>query len=80
MANANDNAQTQKKDTRTPMDRVISDLPENASTSAKIRALDAANYTRSEIAKHLGKRYQHVRNVLVTPLQGDKSKGDNASA
>ncbi len=31
----------------------------------KIRALNAAGYSRSEIAKFLGKRYQHVRNVLV---------------
>ena len=32
--------------------------------SAKIRALDAVGVSRSEIAKFLGKRYQHVRNVL----------------
>ena len=39
-----------------------------ASVSDKIRALDAAGYPRAEIAKLLGKRYQHVRNVL----EGDK--------
>jgi hypothetical protein len=33
--------------------------------SAKIRALDAAGYARADIARFLGKRYQHVRNVLV---------------
>jgi AbrB family looped-hinge helix DNA binding protein len=33
--------------------------------SAKIRALDAAGYSRSEIAEFLEIRYQHVRNVLV---------------
>ena len=33
--------------------------------SAKIRTLDAAGYSRSEIAGFLGIRYQHVRNVLV---------------
>lgn len=33
--------------------------------SDKIRALDAAGYARADIARFLGKRYQHVRNVLV---------------
>jgi len=33
--------------------------------SDRIRALDAAGYTRAAIAEFLGKRYQHVRNVLV---------------
>lgn len=37
--------------------------------SSRIRALDAAGYTRSQIAKFLNKRYQHVRNVLVTPIK-----------
>lgn len=32
--------------------------------SDKIRALAAAGYPRAEIARALGKRYQHVRNVL----------------
>ena len=32
--------------------------------SDKIRALDAAGYPRAEVARVLGKRYQHVRNVL----------------
>jgi bifunctional DNA-binding transcriptional regulator/antitoxin component of YhaV-PrlF toxin-antitoxin module len=36
-----------------------------ATTSDRIRALDAAGYPRAEIAKFLNKRYQHVRNVLV---------------
>jgi hypothetical protein len=36
--------------------------------SDKIRALDAAGYPRAEIARVLGKRYQHIRNVL----EGDK--------
>lgn len=41
--------------------------------SSKIRALDAAGMTRSEIAKALGKRYQHVRNVLVTLVTAPKA-------
>lgn len=39
-----------------------------ATVSDKIRALDAAGFPRAEIARLLGKRYQHVRNVL----EGDK--------
>ena len=44
------------------MTRVAEGQP---SISAKIRALDAAGYGRADIARFLGKRYQHVRNVLV---------------
>lgn len=35
--------------------------------ASKIRALAAAGYPRAEIARILGKRYQHVRNVLEEP-------------
>ena len=34
-------------------------------TSQKIRALNKLGLPRAEIARRLGKRYQHVRNVLV---------------
>lgn len=37
--------------------------------SAKIRALAAMDWSRGEIASALQIRYQHVRNVLVTPLK-----------
>ena len=37
--------------------------------SAKIRYLDKENFTRSQIAKIVDRRYQHVRNVLETPLK-----------
>lgn len=37
--------------------------------SAKIRYLSAEGLSRSEIAKVLGIRYQHVRNVLITQLK-----------
>jgi AbrB family looped-hinge helix DNA binding protein len=40
--------------------------------SDKIRALSAAGYSRAEIAKFLGIRYQHVRNVQV---QSQKKAG-----
>ena len=36
----------------------------HATVSDKIRALDAAGVARADIARFLGKRYQHVRNVL----------------
>jgi hypothetical protein len=42
--------------------------------SAAIRALDKHGYTRSEIATMLEKRYQHVRNILVTPVSKPKVK------
>jgi bifunctional DNA-binding transcriptional regulator/antitoxin component of YhaV-PrlF toxin-antitoxin module len=35
--------------------------------AGKIRTLAAAGYPRAEIARMLGKRYQHVRNVLEEP-------------
>jgi hypothetical protein len=41
--------------------RVISS---SMTVSDKIRALAAAGYPRADIARALGKRYQHVRNVL----------------
>lgn len=44
------------------MEQVAAGLP---SKSAKIRALHGAGFPRSEIAKFLKLRYQHVRNVLV---------------
>lgn len=37
--------------------------------SAMIRYLDSEGFKRGDIAKHLGIRYQHVRNVLVQPLK-----------
>lgn len=39
-----------------------------ATVADKIRALNVAGHSRAEIARLLGKRYQHVRNVL----EGDK--------
>lgn len=37
----------------------------HATVSGKIRALAAAGYARADIARFLGKRYQHIRNVLI---------------
>jgi hypothetical protein len=44
--------------------------------SDKIRALDAGGLSRAEIARRLGKRYQHVRNVL----EADRARDAGAAA
>lgn len=44
--------------------------PAPLNVSDQIRALDRAGLPRAEIARRLGKRYQHVRNVL----EGDKAR------
>jgi bifunctional DNA-binding transcriptional regulator/antitoxin component of YhaV-PrlF toxin-antitoxin module len=49
-------------ETKTAMDRIAAGL---ATKSDKIRALGGAGYARGDIARYLGIRYQHVRNVLV---------------
>ena len=58
---------------RSEMQRAVSGLK---SISDKIRSLDRAGYSRSDIARFLERRYQHVRNVLV---QDEKKKADNAA-
>jgi hypothetical protein len=51
-----------------PLSPEVARLLEGKTTVAdKIRALAAAGYPRAEIARRLGKRYQHVRNVLEEP-------------
>lgn len=45
------------------------DLSAYKTKSEAIRALAAQGKSRGEIAKLLNIRYQHVRNVLVTPLK-----------
>ncbi len=42
--------------------------------SAAIRQMNKLNFTRSEIAKILNIRYQHVRNVLVEDVRLNKNK------
>jgi antitoxin component of MazEF toxin-antitoxin module len=48
-----------------PPERMSEIVKPYTTVSDKIRALDAAGAPRAEIARFLGKRYQHVRNVLV---------------
>lgn len=42
-------------------------------TSAKIRYLAGKDMSRGDIARTLGIRYQHVRNVLITPVKNPKT-------
>jgi hypothetical protein len=52
-------------------DKMQAIVQPHATISDKIRALAAAGAPRAEIARFLGKRYQHVRNVL----EGDAQAG-----
>ena len=52
-----------------PVKKALAKLP---TTSARIRYLNAKGWSRSDIAEALGKRYQHVRNVLITPVNTPK--------
>lgn len=47
-------------------------IAQAGSVSAAIRKLDKEGKSRGEIAKLLNKRYQHVRNVLITPVKNPK--------
>lgn len=47
-------------------------IAECGSKSEAIRSLSASGKPRGEIAKMLGIRYQHVRNVLITPVKNPK--------
>lgn len=38
-------------------------------TSARIRYLASLGWPRGDIARFVDRRYQHVRNVLITPLK-----------
>lgn len=52
----------------------VKQMSEMKTVSSKIRFLDGLGWTRSQIAKQLGKRYQHVRNVLITPIKVPAAK------
>ena len=54
--------------TQTKQDITKVDLA-GLNTSQKIRKLHSEGYSRGDIARFLEKRYQHVRNVLVTPVK-----------
>jgi hypothetical protein len=50
-------------------DRLAAIAGPHATVADKIRALSAAGVARADIARFLGKRYQHVRNVLEDDAQ-----------
>ena len=54
------------------MQRAVSGL---STKSAKIRALSDAGVRRADIARFLGVRYQHVRNVLIAYESQKKATG-----
>jgi hypothetical protein len=64
--------------------QVANILGSEMTVSDKIRALDAAGYHRADIARVLGKRYQHVRNVLeadrLHPPRAVRNEGRLAAA
>jgi hypothetical protein len=59
-------------------DRMAELVRPYSSVADKIRALDRAGVARADIARFLGKRYQHVRNVLVDPPPA-ASAGDSGA-
>jgi hypothetical protein len=59
-----------------PLSPEVAHLLEGKTTvAAKIRALAGAGYPRADIARMLGKRYQHVRNVLEEPREAKAAAG-----
>jgi hypothetical protein len=48
-------------------------LDQLTTKSAKIRYLNSIEMSRGDIARYLGIRYQHVRNVLITPVKNPRS-------
>jgi len=53
----------------TERDRLEALVRQQTTVAGKIRALAAAGVPRADIARFLGKRYQHVRNVLEGDAQ-----------
>lgn len=61
--------QVQKSEITTPAYDVEGLMKKFVTKSAVIRHLDSEGVKRGEIAKMLNIRYQHVRNVLITPIK-----------
>ena len=64
-----------KSNPKKPTNSIKDQISKMTTKSEQIRFLNSKGYTRSEISKTLteyyGKlvRYQHVRNVLITPIK-----------
>lgn len=54
-------------------------LEQHKNLSGVIRFLDAEGLKRGEIAKIVDRKYQHVRNVLITPV-GKANTNANTNA
>ena len=54
------------------LEQIRSKLATFTTKSAKIRYLNDLGWNRSKIAKELNIIYQHVRNVLITPIKKTK--------
>ena len=65
---------TNKKETTKKVPVITYDPKDYSTKSAAIRDLTSKGFSRSEIAKVMNIRYQHVRNVLITPLMRDQKK------
>jgi hypothetical protein len=50
------------------------DMP---SFSSVMRSMESDGYTRADIAKMTGARYQHVRNVLNQPVKSNQNTNQN---
>ncbi len=51
----------------TEIDQIVQDP--KMTKSDKIRSLYSMGYSKGDISRILSLRYQHVRNVLITPLK-----------
>ena len=58
----------QKKATPKLDSKVQQKLDQLTTWSAKFRYLSKEGFTTGDISRITGKRFQHVRNVLITPL------------
>ena len=66
-------SKTIKTETKTNESTVkVPDMSMFQTTSGKIRFLNSQGMSRGAIAKTLNIRYQHVRNVLITPVKTPK--------
>lgn len=63
MANTKKTARTLSKDQQAKVDALTQ-------TAGRIRFLLSEGYSRGDVARILGIRYQWVRNVDITPLKG----------
>lgn len=62
------NKTAEKKD-EVKVESKIDYIAKYGNVSKAIRGLNSEGFSRSQIAKMLNKRYQHVRNVLITPIK-----------